>query len=72
MEDLSEYGEREVREKGLLINLIADMRNRQVEMEAIIKLVGRYKYSEPQGFLLLIKECGKIGEILREYEGKLR
>jgi len=48
------------------------MRNKQVEMEAIIKLVGRNKYTEPQGFLLLIKQCGKIGDILREYEGKLR
>ncbi len=48
------------------------MRNKQVEMEAIIKLVGRDKYSEPQGFFLLLKQCGKIGDILREYEGKLR
>jgi len=56
----------------LLRELIGELRNKQVEMEAIIKLVGRNKYTEPQGFLLLIKECGKIGEILREYEGKLR
>lgn len=48
------------------------MRNRQVEMQAIIKLVGRYTYSESQGFMLLMKECQKIGDVLREYEGKLR
>jgi hypothetical protein len=48
------------------------MRNRQVEMQSIIKLVGKYRYTEPQGLMLLAKECQKIGDILREYEGKLR
>ncbi len=48
------------------------MRNKQVEMQSIIKLVGRCKYSESQGFMLLLKECQKIGDILREYEGKLK
>lgn len=47
------------------------MRNRQVEMQSIIKLVGRYTYSESQGFMLLMKECQKIGDILMKCERKL-
>ena len=48
------------------------MRNRQVVMQEIIKFVGKGKYTEPQGLILLSKECVKIGDVLREYEGKLR
>jgi len=41
-------------------------------MQDIIKLVGKYRYTEPQGLVMLSKELIKIGDILREYEGKLR
>ena len=48
------------------------MRNKQVEMQAIIKLVGKYRYTDPQGLMLLAKELIKVGDILKEYEEKLK
>lgn len=41
-------------------------------MQEIIKFVGKRKYTESQGLVILSKECQKIGDVLREYEGKLR
>ena len=41
-------------------------------MQAIIKLVGKYRYTDPQGLMLLAKELIKVGDILKEYEEKLK
>ena len=41
-------------------------------MQDIVNRVGKYRYTEPQGLMLLAKELIKIGDILREYEGTLR
>jgi len=40
-------------------------------MQEIIKFIGKHKYTEPQGLMLLAKELIKVGDVLREYEGKL-
>lgn len=40
-------------------------------MQEIVKFVGKRKYTESQGLVLLSKELVKIGDVLREYEGVL-
>lgn len=47
------------------------MRNRQVEMQAIIRHIGKNKYTDAQGLTMLAKELIKVGDILRGYEEKL-
>jgi len=58
--------------KNLLIGLIADTRNRALETRAIIKLVGKGKYTEVQALFMIDREMVKIDELLAGYEKALR
>ena len=57
--------------KNLLIGLIADTRNRVLETRAIIKLVGKEKYTEVQGLFKIDQEMEKLETILKDYEEKI-